>query len=414
MRRKWIPGFASNPARLVSLGTLPVPGRDRRGIVTANPSPAKGRVAAKQSFADGWGERRCFEKLVMQTIKPSLLALACFIVLAAAGTAMAQGFHHPFAVGADEGAVGNASGVTAWIIEQESRFSLALVGAMRAVKQSDWGFLGLATLSFLYGVFHAAGPGHGKAVVTSYMISNERALRRGLVISLLAALLQGLVAIALVGAAVLIFNATAARMNAAALDLEYAAYAGIIVLGIVLLINKTGALVASIRQTWAARSLPVFAGATSKLAYAPASLGGGFLADDGSSHVHGPDCGHMHAPDPRQLGAGFSWKSAAITIATAGARPCSGAILILVFSSAQGIFAAGIFSVFAMSLGTAITTGALASLAVFAKKLAMRFSGRSSPRAEIIGRLIEVGAALCVLVFGVALLMASLSGVTAA
>ena len=67
-----------------------------------------------------------------------------------------------------------------------------------------------------------------------------------------------------------------------------------------------------------------------------------------------------------------------------------------------------------MSLGTAITTGALATMAVYAKKLAVRFSGRSSPRAEIIGRLIEVGAALCVLIFGSLLLLASFSGLTVA
>ena len=349
-------------------------------------------------------------------LKSSIFALASLLLLAT--VAAAQGFHHPFAVGADEGAVGNASGITAWIIGQESRFSLALVGAMRAIKQSPYGFFGLASLSFLYGVFHAAGPGHGKAVITSYMISNERALRRGIIIAFLAAIFQAIVAIALVGLAALVFNATAARMNAAAQYLEYAAYAGIIVLGLVLLFTKTTALVASIRHAWAARALPVFAGAPQKLAqkfaYAQASGSGNFLADDGSAHIHGPDCGHFHAPDPAQLGAGFSWKSAAITIATAGARPCSGAILILVFSIAQGLFGAGVFATFAMALGTAITTGALASFAVFAKKIAVRFSGRGSSRAEIIGRLIEVGAALCVLVFGTLLLMASLSGMTVA
>jgi nickel/cobalt transporter (NicO) family protein len=349
-----------------------------------------------------------------RTLKTSAVVLVSLLLFATAGAALAQGFHHPFAVGADEGAVGNASGITAWLIEQESHFSLALVGAMRAVKQNHYAFLGLATLSFLYGVFHAAGPGHGKAVITSYMISNEQALRRGIIIAFLAALLQGIVAVALVGCAALIFNATAMRMNMAARVLEYAAYGGIIMLGIVLLINKTAALVVSIRHALAARELPIFAGAAPKLAYAQAGGNGAFLADDGSGHIHGPDCGHFHAPDPSQLGAGFSWKSAAITIATAGARPCSGAILILVFSIAQGLFMVGIFSVFTMSLGTAITTGALASLAVFAKKIAVRFSGRSSPRAEIIGRLIEVGAALCVLVFGALLLMASFSGLTVA
>jgi nickel/cobalt transporter (NicO) family protein len=353
-------------------------------------------------------------KMPMRREKICVILFVGFALAAMTSAALAQGFHHPFAVGADEGAVGNASGLTAWIIEQESRFSLALVGAVRAIKDSPYAVWGLASLSFLYGVFHAAGPGHGKAVITSYMISNERALKRGIVIAFLAALLQGLVAIALVGTAALIFNATAARMNAAARYLEYAAYAGIIALGLSLLVNKTRALISAVREAYGARSIPVFAGPSNNLAYAQANKTGSFVADDGSAHVHSADCGHLHAPDPRQLGAGFSWRSAALTIVTAGARPCSGAILILVFSIAQGLFMAGVFAVFAMSLGTAITTGALASFAVFAKKIAVRFSGRTSPRAEIVGRVIEVGAALCVLVFGIALFTASFSGLTVA
>src|SRR5579863_988916 len=144
----------------------------------------------------------------MRLQKTFLILFSGLALAAMIGAAQAQGIHHPFAVGADEGAVGSAPGLTAWIIEQESRFSLGLVGAVRAIKESPYAFWGLASLSFLYGVFHAAGPGHGKAVITSYMISNERALKRGIVIAFLAALLQGIVAIVLVGTAALIFNAT--------------------------------------------------------------------------------------------------------------------------------------------------------------------------------------------------------------
>ena len=337
--------------------------------------------------------------------------LLCLVLLACSTAAMAQAFHHPFAVGGDEGAVGRVSGVTAWIIEQESTFSRMLSGALRAAKANGTAFFLLAGLSFAYGVFHAAGPGHGKAVITSYMVSNERALRRGLIISLLAAILQGLVAIALVGLAAGLFRFTAQRMNAAAWDLELAAYCGIVLLGAVLLTTKGAALAGALRQIWAAPVLGLFARSSQPLAAVPQESQNVFLADDGSTdHIHGPACGHCHIPDPKQLGAGFSWKSAALTIATAGARPCSGAILILVFALAQDMFMAGIASVFAMSLGTAVTTGGLASMAVFAKKMAVKFSGRGSPRAEIIGRLIEVGAALCVLLFGLALLLASWAG----
>ena len=119
-----------------------------------------------------------------------------------------------------------------------------------------------------------------------------------------------------------------------------------------------------------------------------------------ATHVHGPDCGHVHAPDPRTLGDDFSWRDATLTVLAAGSRPCSGAILVLVFGLAQGMFGAGIAAVAAMSLGTAITTGALASLAVLAKGLALRATSRLSRRGLLVIRGLETAAAALVLVAG--------------
>ena len=90
-----------------------------------------------------------------------------------------KGVHHPFAVGVNEGAA-SVDGVGGWILAQESGFYRLLTGAIRAVKESGSAAWMLAALSFGYGVFHAAGPGHGKAVIASYMVANERVLRRGL------------------------------------------------------------------------------------------------------------------------------------------------------------------------------------------------------------------------------------------
>ena len=287
---------------------------------------------------------------------------------------------------------------------------------MRAAATSPAGALGLIGLSFAYGIFHAAGPGHGKAVITSYMVSNEVALRRGLMISLAAALLQGLVATLIVGVAAFVFHATAARMTAASQAIELASYFGIVALGLLLVWRKGRALWAAIRPTPAL----LLAGAGPAYAVADTDFLGGramdtsrFAADDGS-HVHADDCGcgHAHMPDPtRLMSPRFDWKAAGLAVVTAGARPCSGAILVLVFSLAQGLFLAGIAATFAMALGTAITTGLLATAAVFAKDFAMRLSGVGSPRAMWAGRLVEFGAAACVLLFGIVLLAAALSGV---
>jgi nickel/cobalt transporter (NicO) family protein len=122
------------------------------------------------------------------------------------------------------------------------------------------------------------------------------------------------------------------------------------------------------------------------------------------------DCGHYHAPDPAQLGDGFSWRGAAATVVAAGARPCSGAIVVLTFALTQGLFPAGVIATFAMALGTAITTGALACLAVFAKGAAMRLATRESSRANLIARSLELAAAVCVLAYGIALLFGPTGG----
>jgi nickel/cobalt exporter len=342
---------------------------------------------------------------------PQFRTLAPVVLLCVALTfssqSVAQAAHNPFAVGVNEGAA-SISGVGGWLLAQESWFYRLLTGAIRAVKESGTAVWPLAALSFGYGIFHAAGPGHGKAVIASYMVANERILRRGLVISLAAALFQGLVAVALVGVAFLILGTTARHMTVAANVVETVSYVGVIILGAMLVVSKGTALLAAWRQAPAMN----FASGAFTPAEATGSVSGRFFADDcGVAHLHGPDCRHFHAPDPKTLDNGFSWKSAALTVVAAGSRPCSGAILVLVFASAQGIFLAGCGAVLAMSLGVAITTGALATLAVLAKQAVVNYVKADSWRVMISGRLFEFAAALAVMLFGAALLMAALGGV---
>ena len=87
-----------------------------------------------------------------------------------------------------------------------------------------------------------------------------------------------------------------------------------------------------------------------------------------------------------------------------GARPCSGAIIVLVFALAQGLFWAGVVSTFIMGLGTAITVAAIASIAVSAKSWAARFAETQSGYGALAMRGIEVGAAVVIIAFGTLLL----------
>jgi ABC-type nickel/cobalt efflux system permease component RcnA len=340
----------------------------------------------------------------------SIFVLAALLAAASADAAFAQAVRHPFAVGASE--IGGASGgIMGWLLAEQSRFYLLLTGTIRAIRTSPSAAWTLAGLSFAYGVFHAAGPGHGKAVIASYMIANERALKRGLILTGFAALLQGFVAIAIVTVAALIFNATAKRMTDAAALIEQVSYGAIAALGLWLVWRKGRALLAVLSPLRVGAGAGAFfharAPQNGQLAFAATESTSAFVCSaPDASHVHDASCGHVHGPDPTTLAdANFSWSTALATIVAAGARPCSGAILVLVFSLAQCLYLAGIGATLAMAIGTGLTTGALAATAVFAKAFAEKLLGTEGGRGLVIARSAEFAAALLVFAVGVGLLL---------
>jgi ABC-type nickel/cobalt efflux system permease component RcnA len=129
----------------------------------------------------------------------------------------------------------------------------------------------------------------------------------------------------------------------------------------------------------------------------------------GHDHVHDEHCGHSHGPTPDQLAGPGGWQRGLGAIFAVGMRPCSGAILVLVFALAQGLFWAGIAATFVMGLGTAITVATIAVMAVSAKGLARRLSAGSEGSGALIMRGIEFGAAGLVLLFGLGLLFGYLA-----
>ena len=302
------------------------------------------------------------------------------LAMLVAPPAWAQMARNPFAVGINEGAVGEVGRIGQWLLAQQAQFDHAL----RQAASTPGATATVLGLAFAYGLFHAAGPGHGKAVIASYMLANEQALRRGLVLSALAALWQALVAIALVGVAAALLGLTAAGLIKAAQAVEVASYAGVAALGLWLAAQKARALYRLLKPATTAR----------------------FVCDDGTQ---GADCPHCVAPDPQKLDAGFSWRQAAATVAAAGSRPCSGALLLLVFTLARGRFGLGVAAVFAMAAGTALATGALASAAVLAKGFGARLLGAKSRRGEIFARALEFLAALAVLLLGSVLLFGAVA-----
>ena len=120
-------------------------------------------------------------------------------LLAGAGPTAAGAMNRPFAVGGGEGGGGASGGLAGWLLSEQSQLTHLMSSDLRALSNNPAAIWALVGVGFAYGVFHAAGPGHGKAVIASYMMANERGLRRGIALALLAAILQATVAVAVVG-----------------------------------------------------------------------------------------------------------------------------------------------------------------------------------------------------------------------
>jgi ABC-type nickel/cobalt efflux system permease component RcnA len=276
------------------------------------------------------------------------------------------------------------SGISGWLLAKQAEFYRLLATTVRAAKTDGTAALALVGISFLYGVFHAAGPGHGKAVISSYLVADGSTYRRGVALSVAAALLQAIVAIAVVGVLAALLGATGRAMNFTVRVIELAAYGLIIAFGLVLAWRKGRAFL----EAYAARR------------------GKAHHHDHhGHSHAHGDHHDHAHGPEPAEL-KGRGWLKRGITAVVAvGLRPCSGAILVLVFALSQGIFLIGVVATLVMALGTAITVTAIATLTVAGKAFAERLARtRAGDSAAVLILGLEVAGALVIVVFGAALI----------
>lgn len=347
-------------------------------------------------------------------------------------------------IGANE-AVAPSTGLFAgwmnWINVQQQEFYRSLTGALKGMREDGGQVWLLVGLSFAYGIFHAAGPGHGKAVISSYMLANEVALRRGIMLSFVSAFLQALTAIVVMALVFLVLRGTAVSMTDATWFLEVASYALITLFGAWLLWRKAGPRIVGLFRGNPVRSLSA--------AHAHGHSGHDHVHDHTCSHDHAhhdhshdhpahshdhaadshaahshdhaahsyshsagevcATCGHSHAPDPAMIsGDRFDWKTAWSAVAAVGLRPCSGALIVLSFAFLNGLWAGGVLSVFAMALGTAITVSVLATIAVTAKNWAVAIAGdgRAGNRVHAT---IEIAGAAMVFLLGLALLGASLN-----
>jgi ABC-type nickel/cobalt efflux system permease component RcnA len=304
-----------------------------------------------------------------------------------------------------------------WAREKQQAFYGKLSATLRQMKGASplaatWT---LMLLSFGYGVFHAAGPGHGKAVISAWLLATENELRRGILISFMSAIIQALTAIVLVSILFLVVASAGSTARNVAGVLESASYALIALLGVYLVWTALR-LLKPAKGFVAAK--PAYSGMTTRQSVA--------LHDFGSfepvkskalpaDHVHGPDCGcgHAHVPAAKDLRGDWSFAKAFSLAFAVGIRPCTGAILVLVFANGLGLYWAGVSATFAMAVGTFITVSAIAAIAVYSKKLAALMMRGNSRLLEWFGLSLRFAGGFAIACLGTILFLGSLGSTNA-
>jgi nickel/cobalt exporter len=260
----------------------------------------------------------------------------------------------------------------------QSELTRSLATEVRAYKEQRAlaPVLGLLLVSFLYGVAHAAGPGHGKMATAAFFGANRAGAAQGITMSALIGFIQALSAIVFVGAFALLFRVSQTETVRSVLYVEAASFALIAGVGL-----------------WIAWGGIVGRGCTHS--HAPALAHAGLAHDHGHAHHHHDH--HRHAP---QATANASFASMLPVALASGIRPCTGAILVLLFTLSQDIFEIGVLATFVMSLGTFLVVAAIGLAAIYARRAASRAGGRNERVANAAQRAIGLAGGLVVFAFG--------------
>lgn len=253
------------------------------------------------------------------------------------------------------------------VMSWQKSFHLALSSALGEIQSNTWqAGLILLSMSFLYGVFHAVGPGHGKFILTSYLALEQTKLRQALKLSLASSLLQGIVAIVLVSVIVVIFTLSRQQFNLTVKWVEQGSFVLIILLGVYwcyLAIKQWLKPTRKLKSPKIKQIRPIASGMKS--------------AQICQIHQHDEHCGcgHRHLPNQEELQQIQDWKSRLLLVLSIGVRPCSGAILMLFLAYTLDLYFWGVISALAMAVGTGLTLAIFALLVIGARTQAVKLQG---------------------------------------
>lgn len=251
----------------------------------------------------------------------------------------------------------------------QREFNQLLSSYLHQVKQAPvYAGMGLIVVSFIYGVLHALGPGHGKFIIGSYLATHQSQLKTSMKLTFFASLMQGIVAISLTLIVVAILQLSSSYFKLSQLWLERGAYLLMIILGLQWIWQGSKSFLKKNSQSLKIKQFTLSSIPTNKIGMQSAVQN----LPRFHEHTDNCSCGHQHLPNQQQLQQAQSLKSQCLVIFTIGMRPCSGAIFILFLSYMLDLYAWGMLATVAMSLGVGLMLSGFALIVLYARKSAVQ------------------------------------------
>ncbi len=282
--------------------------------------------------------------------------------------------------------------LAAWAAGEQRVFQNQIARSLRAARaEQPEAVATLLTVCFAYGFFHAIGPGHGKVLIGGYGLGRQVAFWRLSAISVLSSLGQAVTAIVLVYAGVLVFQMSRESLIGTTEQvMAPISYGAIAAIGMWLVLRAVRSFARQHRNS-------------------QSSAHRHNDHHDHHHHDHGEcsECGHRHGPSPEEVANVGSLREALVLIAGIAARPCTGALFVLILTWQMGIAMVGIAGAFAMALGTATVT-TLVGWTSFGLRGGLLASASATRFVSVLAPTIELVAGLIIAVIASGLLMRAL------
>jgi len=258
-----------------------------------------------------------------------------------------------------------ASKVFAKIMFWQHRLKDKLTEQVKRLKaEKTWAsFWPLLLISFLSGVLHAAGPGHGKVVVFSYFISRRSRIKKGILLGNLISLFHAVSGVVIVLTLYFIIKtAYLASFETISQKIKLVSYGLVVVIGLVLFLKS----IMSRTKT-------------------------PFKEPEKDSHKRSSD-----------------YKDVFPLAVAVGMVPCPGVVIIMLFALSFNLLVTGLILSFLMAMGMAATITLAGLLSILGQEGLLKGLSRNERAQHLVQKSFTIFGSLLIITFGGILLVGAL------